>query len=39
MQVTGTIPDVPAAALFIDGRFMKRVAADAALRAMATRSD
>jgi ABC-type nitrate/sulfonate/bicarbonate transport system substrate-binding protein len=39
MKATGTIPEVPEAASFIDDRFMKRVAADAALRAMATRSN
>jgi ABC-type nitrate/sulfonate/bicarbonate transport system substrate-binding protein len=39
MQSTGTITDAPAAPSFIDDAFLKRVAADPALRAMATSSD
>jgi NitT/TauT family transport system substrate-binding protein len=39
MKSTGTIPEVPDAKGFIDDSFMRRVAADAKLKAMATKAN
>ena len=39
MKSVGTIPEVPDAKGFIDDTFMRRVAADAKLRAIATKTD
>ena len=38
MKSVGTIPEVPDAKAYIDDTFMKRVAADATLKAMATKA-
>jgi ABC-type nitrate/sulfonate/bicarbonate transport system substrate-binding protein len=39
MKSVGTIPDVPDTKVFIDDTFMKRVASDPVLKAMATRTN
>jgi NitT/TauT family transport system substrate-binding protein len=39
MKSVGTIPEVPDTKSFIDDSFMKRVAADAKLKAMATKAN
>jgi NitT/TauT family transport system substrate-binding protein len=39
MKAVGTIPDVPDAKSYIDDTYMKKVAADPALKAMATKAD
>ena len=39
MKAVGTIPEVPDSKSFIDDTYMKQVAADPALKAMATKSN
>ncbi len=39
MKSVGTIPEVPDPKSFIDDAFMKRVASDAKLKALATKTD
>jgi NitT/TauT family transport system substrate-binding protein len=39
MKATGTIPTVPDAKSYIDDSYMKRVAADTKLKAMATKAN
>ena len=39
MKAVGTIPEVPDSKSYIDDTYMKRVAADPALKAMATKAD
>jgi hypothetical protein len=39
MKAVGTIPEVPDSKSFIDDTYMKKVAADPALKAVATKSN